>query len=152
LTQAGDATANHRETALRSNRDEKGQSIVELAIVLVMLTMIAIAGTDFARGVSEYGQVVSAANAGAQYGATGTAESTNTSAIAAAASANLGSLYPQPGASITSATSDDGTGASQKQVTVTVTIPFHFVAPFANYFPDFNLTSTAVMRVNPYGT
>lgn len=134
-------------------RSERGQSIVELALVLPLLVVLAIAATDFAHGVSEYTQVVNAANAGAQYGSTGPSESTNATAISAAVQADLGSLYPQTGASITSSASDDGTGESLNKVTVTVSIPYHMSIPFIGYFaPSYTLTSRAVMRVDPYNS
>ena len=134
---------------ISANR-ESGQSIVELGLVLSLLVTLALGVTDFARCVGEYIQVVNAANAGAQYAAAGAANSQNTAGIEAAARADLGSLYPATGASISVATSDDGTGRHMTKATVSVVIPYHMVAPFLGaVVPPINLSSSATMRVNP---
>jgi len=125
--------------------------MVELAIVVTLLVTLALGVTDFAHCVGQYIQVVNAANAGAQFASEGTANSQNTAGIKSAAQADLGSLYPAPGASISVATGDDGTGENMKEATVTVVIPYHITAPFAGTFlPTINLSSSATMRVNPF--
>jgi len=130
---------------------ERGQAVVELALIMTLLGVVAVAATNFALGVSQYMQVVNAANAAAQYASSGTSQSTNTSQISSVAKADLGSLYPPSGGSITSSTSDDGTGQGLKEVRVTVAVPYQLTIPFAGYFlPSLTLSTTAVMRVDPY--
>lgn len=136
---------------MRSGRREAGQAVVELALVLTLLLVLAIGVTDFAHGVSEYIQVVNAANTGAQFAAQGTGESTNTTAITSDTCNALGSLSCS-GITVSSPT-DDGSGESMKYVKVSVTVPYQMTMPFVGVFlPTINLSSSASFRVNSFNS
>lgn len=162
----GNRKGGKREARMMSKRGEQGQALVELAVVLTILIIIALGGSDFARGIGEYQQVVNAANAGAQYAATGTSESTNQNCIYGAAQSELGwtgsgcdpsansSLCPvSPNCITFTAPADDGTGEGVKKVSVTVTLNYNMNMPFVGYFVNpIKLSSTATMRVNPFNS
>jgi Flp pilus assembly protein TadG len=130
-------------------RSEKGQALVELAIVLPLLIYVSLGATDFARGVAEYIQVVGASEAGAQYGSLSSTNSQDTTTITSITQSNLQGLSSP---SINVSTADDGTGEGTNKVTVTVSAPFHMITPFAGVFlPSITLSGVSVMRVNPFG-
>lgn len=136
-----------RATLVERTPREPGQSTVELALAAVLLITLALAGTDVARGLVQYSRMVSAANAGAQYGSYSGTNSQNTSGIVSQAQIELGSI---PGSNVQVTVADDGTGEALQKVTVAVSAPFHPVAPFIEGLFDTTFTTTATMRVNPF--
>lgn len=130
---------------------ERGQGVVELALILPILLYLAVAGADFARGVNQYIQTVNAANAGALYASLSTAKSTDCTDITSVAKANLSGVA---GSSVTCGTPvSDGQSDGFKDVTVTASGTLHVFTPLFGIFPSaITISNASTMRVNANGS
>lgn len=130
---------------------QRGQGAVEMALTLPILIYLSVGGADFARGITEYIQVVNAADAGSQYASMSTAKSTDCTDITTVVTDNLSGISNP---TITCGTpTDDGTGEGMKKVTITVSATFNLQIPVVNIFASsVALSSSSTMRVNPNGT
>ncbi len=83
--------------ARRSSPGEKGQAMIEFALILPVLLLLTVGVIEFGRAANDYIEVGDAAKAGAQYGSQSMADAENTDNIKQAAqnssqdiAANLG--------------------------------------------------------------
>lgn len=74
----------------------RGQSLVELALILPVAILILVLAADFARAMTAYIQVGSAAREGAAYGMQSTTASQDTSAMIDAVRAETTTVWGEP--------------------------------------------------------
>lgn len=127
---------------------ERGQSIVEFAVVLPVFLVLLFALVDFGRGFQSWIEVTNAAREGARAGATGAdSGAIETRARAAAASLDQGSL---------SVSSSGAGGTPGGSVVVTTTYQLSLITPISPLLTllsgdsigsTITLTSTADMRI-----
>lgn len=137
----------HRLCRTRTPRT-RGQSLVEFAFVAVVLTLLAIGATDFARALSAYIDIGNAARAGAQAGTIAgrlgaTDETGMFSIIEDAAKAEQAEIFDQEPDVDTPVVAADASGACYVQVTVTY--DFEPIVSFP--FSSLRLSRTATMRM-----
>jgi Flp pilus assembly protein TadG len=127
---------------------ERGQSLVEFALVIPVFLLLLFALVDFGRGFQAWIEVTNAAREGARVGAVhGTAGEIETRARAAAASLNQSDL----------AIGSSGVGGTAgSSVIVTATYNFSLISPLAPMIgivsggaigETFTITSSADMRI-----
>jgi Flp pilus assembly protein TadG len=122
-------------------RSEKGQSIVEFALVLPILVMLLFGIIDFGRIFHTYLAIDHASREAARTASIGENDATIVStAVASASSIQLtaGQVAVSPG----------GTKSSGSDVTVTITYPISFLTPVvSNLTGPITLSSSTVMRM-----
>ncbi len=128
--------------------DEKGQGLVEFALILPVFLVLLFALVDFGRGYQAWIEVTNASREGARVGAVGgTAAEIEARARAAAASLNPGSL---------SVSSTNVGGTPGTSVVVTVRYNFALITPLSPLLgvlsggaigTTFTLTSASDMRL-----
>ena len=122
-------------------RSEKGQSIVEFALVLPILVMLLFGIIDFGRIFHTYLAIDHASREAARTASIGENDATIVStAVASASSIQLtaGQVAVSPG----------GTKSSGSDVTVTITYPVSFLTPVvSNLTGPITLSSSTVMRM-----
>ena len=122
-------------------RSEKGQSIVEFALVLPILVMLLFGIIDFGRIFHTYLAIDHASREAARTASIGENDATIVStAVASASSIHLtaGQVAVSPG----------GTKSSGSDVTVTITYPINFLTPVvSNLTGPITLSSSTVMRM-----
>ncbi len=125
-------------------RKSRGQSLVEFAVVLPVLTLIFASAVDFGRAFTAYIAVSSAAREGAAFGMLTTANSNNAGGISAAATGESGAIW----GTMPTATSSVGTdSAGNRYVQVTVSYVFDPIMSIAPIGGNRTLTRTVRMRV-----
>ncbi|QHA91310.1 TadE/TadG family type IV pilus assembly protein [Bacillus sp. N1-1] len=122
-------------------RSEKGQSIVEFALVLPILVMLLFGIIDFGRIFHTYLAIDHASREAARTASIGENDATIVStAVSSASSIHLtaGQVAVSPG----------GTKSSGSDVTVTITYPISFLTPVvSNLTGPITLSSSTVMRM-----
>ena len=122
-------------------RSEKGQSIVEFALVLPILVMLLFGIIDFGRIFHTYLAIDHASREAARTASIGE----NDGAIVSTAVASASSIHLTAGQV---AVSPGGTKASGSDVTVTITYPIRFLTPVvSNLTGPITLSSSTVMRM-----
>lgn len=122
-------------------RSEKGQSLVEFALVLPLLLTILFGITDFGRIFLDYLTLDHASREGARMASVGGTDSQITSTIDA-------SLAGLDLSKRTITISPSGSRTSGSNVTITITYPIDYITPFIeDILPPFTLTDTTTMRV-----
>lgn len=133
----------------RKRKSERGQAIVEMALLAPFLILMALTAVDLGRGVSQYIEVVNAASSAAQYGSASQSHAADPTTIRKVACDDLDHLTCSH--IDVASVPDDGRGESMGLVQVSVSVPFHTLTPIIGDFLSVNLSSTSVMRVDPSG-
>jgi Flp pilus assembly protein TadG len=140
----------------RAGRDARGQSAVELALVLPLLCLLLVAVCDFARLFYASVGVADAARAGVQYGAQNRATAVNYSGMQQAAlddGAGITGLtavatsFCQCGTTTMSSCNNPCAGTINNFVQVTVTATFSTILTYPGVPHPAPLKSTAIMEV-----
>ncbi|MCA0172570.1 TadE family protein [Bacillus sp. RAR_GA_16] len=122
-------------------RSEKGQSMVEFALVLPILVMLLFGIIDFGRIFHTYLAIDHASREAARAASVGENDATIIStAVKSASNISLGAgqIAVSPG----------GTKSSGSDVTVTITYPISFLTPVvSNLTGPITLKSSTVMRI-----
>lgn len=113
---------------------ERGQSLVEFALITPLLILIVMGVFDLGRAAYAYAVIASAAREGARYGTT---DPTNSYAIASVAVANTTGLeFPKLAVSSQCVPDPaDCTSESESQIQVTATYLFQPITAFWTSFP-----------------
>ena len=122
-------------------RSEKGQAMVEFALVVPLLVMLLFGIIDFGRIFHTYLAIDHASREAARVASIGESDATIVStAVTNAASVSLksGQVSVSPG----------GTKSSGSDVTITITYPISFLTPVVSSITGpITLSSSTVMRV-----
>ncbi|WP_273834373.1 TadE/TadG family type IV pilus assembly protein [Guptibacillus sedimenti] len=122
-------------------KSEKGQSMVEFALVLPILVMLLFGIIDFGRIFHTYLAIDHASREAARTASIGE----NDAAIVSTAVASASSIHLTAGQV---AVSPGGTKSSGSDVTVTITYPISFLTPVvSNLTGPITLSSSTVMRM-----
>jgi Flp pilus assembly protein TadG len=129
----------------RFRKNEKGQSIVELALILPIVILILFGILEFGRVFHSYLVITHAAREGARLGAVGKPDSEITSRILEAAPLPLSDTNLH----ITRIEPAESARTSGLPLTVEVTYDVDLITPlFSDFLPDpITLTARAVMRL-----
>src|SRR5579862_2892850 len=138
--------------------NQRGNALIEFALCSVLMMLIAVGVTDFARLFAVADMAASAASAGAQYGALSPAHWSDYTGQQTAALNDAGNAtgvtatgsntcYCILGGSAVTCPATCGTGSPMTYVTVTVTVPFnsYFSYPWMPSLPS--MTSSNSVRV-----
>lgn len=140
-------------------RSERGQSLVELALLTPLLVAIAIGIVELGRYASLSIQVANAARAGAAYGSQNLAAAANTAGIQAAVVADEPTIHTPVASSLVcgcdnagtisaiACSSSCGTGHLVPSVSVTATETFNSLFSYPGIPASITVSSTATMRV-----
>lgn len=149
----------HIRGAPHPPRGSRGQSTVELALIMPVLIMILLLGMDFGRLFYASIAVNNAAWAGAQYGAQNLTAAANSSGMVTAALADgvniTGLTVPtatqctcKPGSSVARCPANYCTYNSDATfVQVGTQAPFHTLATYPGIPSSITLTGSAIMQV-----
>ena len=131
----------------RRLRSRRGQSLVELSLILPVLLILALGIVDYGRVYFEYVSVTNAARTGAAFASTNADTAVDTDGIRTAALNDLDSLPNGSGGSaeVTAITGSDANGDLYAQVTVTK--QFDTLVPWPFLPSDFDIERTVQMRV-----
>jgi len=157
--------ATKRRPVPRRTRSLRGQSLVELALVLPLFALLLLMAIDFGRAYFTYIQVNNAAREAAHFAATGPNGPTDTAGITTVALQEMDAQSQSGAGTITvaDAVCNDSSGTVMdcadaatvnatgqgNTVTVTVTEPFSFLTPFVNNFlgGSFHMSARATATV-----
>jgi Flp pilus assembly protein TadG len=132
-----------RKLGRQLRRSERGQSLVEFAMVLPLFLIIVFGIVDFGRAYSAYVQLNNGAREGARYGAVGKSSSEIQARVRAVTSGlNQGDLA-------ISVSGAQGTKGST--ITVSTVYDFDFITPIGSFIAglgsSFNLDASSQMRI-----
>jgi Flp pilus assembly protein TadG len=150
-----------RERSGAHKLNHRGQSLVELALMLPVLVLFLLVALDFARMFNMSMAVTDAARAGAQWGAQNRASAANTLGIEQAACNSMVDYPCAPGTDTTatsfcqcagssgtiSCTSPGACSYVQNFVTVTASRTFSTVIPYPGLPSSVPLSATVTMQV-----
>jgi Flp pilus assembly protein TadG len=125
----------------------RGAAAVELAVVLSVLAYVFVGVLDFARFCRAYTIVTWCARDGALYGSASASNSTNTTAIQAAAQADAGGLSPLPSITSTTGSATDSKSVSYNYVQVTSSYTFNTISTYPGIPSSLTLSRTVRMEV-----
>ena len=141
-------------------RSEAGAAAVELAVILPVLTLLAIGVADYGRSYFAGITVSHAARAGAQYGAQNTGTSGNFTGMSAAAIQDAGDVgridppsasrfcrCPDSTADVDCTTTCTGYGAPETFVSVTTSKTVRFLLRYPGLPTGSTVTRTVTLRV-----
>jgi len=125
----------------------RGQSLVELSLILPVLLILALGVVDYGRVYFEYVSITNAARTGAAYASTDADTAADLTGIRAAALDDLGSLPNGSGdsAEVTATTGADANGDAYTSVTVRK--EFDTLLPWPLLPSGFDIERTVQMRV-----
>lgn len=118
-------------------KSERGQSLVETALVIPILIILLFGITDFGRVFHTYLTLDHAGREGARAASIGKSDSEVRSKIASGTSSLKGSVNIEFSSS----------GNSGDDATITLTYPFEFLTPIISGLDGFEVKNTTVMRV-----
>jgi Flp pilus assembly protein TadG len=144
-----------------SYRNHRGQSLVELALMLPVLILLLLVALDFARMFNMSMAITDAARAGAQWGAQNRANAVNTTGIEQAACNSMADYACTPGSNTTTSSFCQCAGSSgtisctnpgacttvQNFVTVTASTTFSTVLPYPGLTNSIPMSATVTMQV-----
>ncbi len=132
------------------NQKTRGQSLVELAVVMPIAVMILVLSADFGRAMTAYIQVGSAAREGAAYGMQSSQAAQNTNGMTQAVLAETSHIWGEPVAvSFPDCEDDQARPAGGTYECVAVTVSYNF-RPFVTIWPipdNVPMERTVEMRV-----
>ena len=113
------------------NRGDRGQALVELAMIAPILIILMLGVIDYGRVYFAYVSVTNGARIGADYAASGPTQAADTAAIKAAALTDTGDLLDQSPTNpeVTVVTANDSQGRLYADVTMTYTFSTLFPWP-----------------------
>jgi Flp pilus assembly protein TadG len=131
----------------RRRRSARGQSLVELSLILPVLLILALGIVDYGRVYFEYVSVTNAARTGAAFASKDVDTAADLDGIRTAALDDLDSLPNGSGGSaeVTATTGTDANGDLYTQVTVRK--QFDTLVPWPLLPGDFDIERTVQMRV-----
>ena len=131
------------------NRGDRGQALVELALIVPILIIIMLGVVDYGRVYFAYISVTNGARIGADYAASGPSEAADTAAIKAAALGDTTNLLNQSATNpdVTVVTANDSQGALYADVTMTYT--FTTLFPWPGLPTSIDIERTVRSRVAP---
>lgn len=127
--------------SLLRRHGDRGQSLVELSIVLPVLLILLLGAVDFGRLYYASVTVTGAARNGAQYASE---NPDDTAGIRAAALEDAGVLNPQPTVTVSGPDSDPAGG---RYIGVRVTHTFRTLVPWPGIPSSVDISRQVVMRV-----
>ena len=129
------------------NRGDRGQALVELALIAPILIILMLGVIDYGRVYFAYISVTNGARIGADYAAAGPAEAADTAAIKAAALGDTTNLLNQSPTNpeVTVTTANDSQGRLYADVTMTYT--FTTLFPWPGLPTSINVERTVRSRV-----
>jgi Flp pilus assembly protein TadG len=142
----------------KRGRGESGSGLLELALTISLLIILALGATDFARAFYAAIEVSDAARAGAQYGSQNTATAADSTGMVNAAKANAPNLVGVTGTAsqctcatgstvATCATTYCANNPRGNFVTVNTQVAFSTIAPYPGIPSSLTLAGRAVMAV-----
>ena len=131
------------------NRGDRGQALVELALIAPILIILMLGVIDYGRVYFAYISVTNGARIGADYAATGPTQAADTAAIKAAALADTTNLLNQSPTNpdVTVTTANDSQGSLYADVTMTYT--FSTLFPWPGLPTSIDIERTVRSRVAP---
>ena len=150
--------AHSPEGARKRRHAQAGNSLIEMAITVPLLILLALGGTDFPRVFYASVELKAAARAGAQYGSHSLITAADTDGMIAAARLDAPNLKDvsvtatqctcraTPSVA-TCAASQCTRGPNTTLVTVVASAPFQTIAPYPGIPSSLVLTGRAVMEV-----
>ncbi len=131
------------------NRGDRGQALVELALIAPILIIIMLGVIDYGRVYFAYVSVTNGARIGADYAATDPAAAADTAGIKAAARADTTDLLDQSPTNpeVTVVTANDSQGRLYADVTMTYT--FTTLFPWPGLPTSIDIERTVRSRVAP---
>ena len=129
------------------NRCDRGQALVELALIAPILIILMLGVIDYGRVYFAYVSVTNGARVGADYAAIGPTQAADTAAIKAAALGDTGDLLAQSSTNpdVTVTTANDSQGRLYADVTMTYT--FSTLFPWPGLPTSINVERTVRSRV-----
>ena len=129
------------------NRCDRGQALVELALIAPILIILMLGVIDYGRVYFAYISVTNGARIGADYAAIGPTQAADTAAIKAAALGDTGDLLAQSSTNpdVTVTTANDSQGRLYADVTMTYT--FSTLFPWPGLPTSINVERTVRSRV-----
>lgn len=129
------------------NRCDRGQALVELALIAPILIILMLGVIDYGRVYFAYVSVTNGARVGADYAAIGPTQAADTAAIKAAALGDTGDLLAQSSTNpdVTVVTANDSQGRLYADVTMTYT--FSTLFPWPGLPTSINVERTVRSRV-----
>lgn len=130
--------------------ETRGQSLVELALIMPVAIMILVLSADFGRAMTAYIQVGSAAREGAAYGMQSSQAAQNTNGMTAAVLSETSHIWGEPVAVSFPDCSDEQlspTGSNYDCVAVTVSYNFRPLIPIWPIPDSVPMERTVEMRV-----
>ena len=130
-------------------RSEKGQSLIEAALVLTVLLLLVLGVINFALIFYVHVGVVNAANVGATYAGASPARANDLTGITAMALGESGDWRCNGQPAVTSTLGSDPSGGVTVRVTVRCQVAG--LVPMPLGFDEVTVSGTAVRRVAPNG-
>lgn len=128
---------------MKKIKSERGQSLVELSISLVIILWLLAGAVEFGLAFFQYIQLRDAAQEGALYGSINPSDTAGIVARVRNASSSPINLTDTNAVTVTVTTS--GSGCVAESVTVSVSFDHHLFMPFAELFMDDPRTLTATV-------
>ncbi|HYI14488.1 MAG TPA: TadE/TadG family type IV pilus assembly protein [Thermomicrobiales bacterium] len=147
------ATSGHEEAGAQPARSTKcrkksrGQSLVELAVLLPVLVMILAAAADMGRALTAYIAISGATREGAAYGMQSADQAIDTAGIATTVQNDIGNGGAIWGTSVGVVSSAPNDAQGYQQVVVTVSYSFSPIIPIPALPSTINMDRTVRMRV-----
>lgn len=133
----------------RSRHSRRGQSLVEFALALPLLTLLLLGAGDFARALSAYIEIGNMAREGAHYGSLNASTAADDPGIQSAALGEGGTIFGvSPTVEVARGTDGFEDGSHEPFQYVKVTVRYRF-QPLFSLFGPLTLTRSAQMRVLP---
>ena len=116
--------------AWRSRRGERGQAVLELALVLVLLLLLLAGAADFGRAFYSYGVITNACREGARYGShfphlsAGIRQATKDEAAGSGVVLQDGNISIDPEAAAGADPDDYGVAQPGRRIRVSCELPF----------------------------
>jgi Flp pilus assembly protein TadG len=142
-----------RKRARQGRDGERGNALIEFALCAVIMLLLTVGVTDFARLFAAADMAASAASAGAQYGALSPAHWSDYTGMQSAALNDAGNAsgvtatgsntcYCYTGTSVDCPADCSGGGSAMTYITVKVTVPFTPLFPYP-WMPSVTSMSTS---------
>jgi len=135
----------------KKDKGERGQSLVEFALIVPLFLLLVFAIVDFGMGFYSWITVTNAAREGARFGVVGA----DSAAITDRVNDTAGSLSG-PNLTITVDNATDQGGVSGEELSVSVDYEYELITPVSSLLnmisggslgPDINFSATSKMRI-----
>lgn len=135
----------------KKEKGERGQSLVEFALIVPLFLLLVFAIVDFGMGFYSWITVTNAAREGARVGVVGADSATITQRVNDTSGALAG-----PNLTVTVTNASDQNGDSGEEVSVEVVYRYELITPVSSIMnmlsggslgPDINFSATSKMRI-----